>query len=351
MNKISGHEFFEMTNGKVIDVDGAYGGQCWDLFAFYCQKVLGRAFSCVKTGYVADLWNYFDACGLSPYFEKVTGNYQDGDWLLWTQPCFCTDSSHIAMFRCDNGNGTMTVLSQNPGATRQYAWPYSGLTGALRLKPQYTYEGNFEEVTQQYDNKYLIKGWFWDGTDDTSQVHIYIRKDGINKFVDGVNCNIKRDDLITAKKGNGCHGFEYIYDFDNLGAGTYDITVYQIRHDGNNQPLGTRSITIDKKVVEPIIEIPKEEPIITEPVIVEPTPIVEVPIIDEIEPVVEVVEQEPTNTTEDTKKPKKGIVATILGIGGAITYYLQEHWIMLLVVAFTIILVATILYIKKRRNK
>ena len=102
-----------------------------------------------------------------------------------------------------------------------------------------------------------------------------------------------------------------------------------------------------------------------EPVVVEPTPIIEEPIIetpkqDEVvdvpkndtdTPTVEDKEQDSTNTTEDTNKPKKGIVATILGIGGAITYYLQEHWIMLLVVAFTIILVATILYIKKRRNK
>lgn len=94
-------------------------------------------------------------------------------------------------------------------------------------------------------------------------------------------------------------------------------------------------------------------PVVVEPPIKEekPNKPIEPPKNEDIKPIEEPKQEDNTNTTEKDNKPKKSIVATILGTGGAITYYLQEHWLMLLVVTFVILLVATILYIKKRRNK
>lgn len=111
---------------------------CWDLFAYFTKKVWNRTFSCIKTGYVIDFWNAFDEIGLGEFFEKVTGNYQDGDWLIWKAPATITTSSHIAMFRIDNGDGTNVILTQNPNGnpnvTHQMVCDYKGVVGALRPK-------------------------------------------------------------------------------------------------------------------------------------------------------------------------------------------------------------------------
>ncbi len=126
------------TDGKIIDVDGYYGGQCWDLFSYYCLKYCNKTFSCIETGYVIDLWNHFNEVGLDEYFIKVYDDFQDGDWLIWTSPSSITTSSHIAMFRCDNGNNTNVILTQNPlgnpNYTHQMVCDYIGVVGALRPK-------------------------------------------------------------------------------------------------------------------------------------------------------------------------------------------------------------------------
>ena len=138
INYINPHEFYLETNGKVIDVDGYYGGQCWDLFSYYCLKYCNRTFSCIKTGYVIDLWDYFDELGLGEYFVKVYDNYEDGDFLIFKSPSSITDSSHIAMFRKDNGDNTCVILTQNPLGNPNYVhqmiMDYSGVQGALRPK-------------------------------------------------------------------------------------------------------------------------------------------------------------------------------------------------------------------------
>lgn len=138
MNYINQHDFYLETNGKIIDVDGVYGGQCWDLFAYYTNKLCRKTFPCIETGYVIDLWNTFDRIGLNEYFEKVIDNYQDGDWLVWQAPATITTSSHIAMFRKDNGDGTNVILTQNPNGNPNYTYQmvcnYQGVIGALRPK-------------------------------------------------------------------------------------------------------------------------------------------------------------------------------------------------------------------------
>lgn len=138
MKYISPHDFYLETNGRIIDVDGMYGGQCWDLFAYYTKITCNKTFPCIQTGYVIDLWNTFDQIGLNEYFERVVGNYQDGDWLVWKAPANITTKSHIAMFRLDNGDGTNVILTQNPSGNPNYTYQmiadYYGVVGALRPK-------------------------------------------------------------------------------------------------------------------------------------------------------------------------------------------------------------------------
>lgn len=133
-------EFYLENDYKVIDIDGYYGGQCWDLFAKFCLEYCNKTFGCIETGYVIDLWNHFEEIGLNEYFVKVPNNQlQDGDWAIWTGPCMITSHSHIAMFREDSFNsGGGIFLTQNPNGNPNYThlmWiSYDGLVGGLRPK-------------------------------------------------------------------------------------------------------------------------------------------------------------------------------------------------------------------------
>ena len=140
------HEFYLETNGKIIDIDGSYGGQCWDLFSYFSQKYCGVIFSCQWTGYVIDLWNHFYDLHLNVYYEQITDRHalQDGDLLIWdksTNPlCWISNSSHIAMFRCYNQDNPEQniILTQNPkgnpNCTHQMVCDFLGFVGALRPK-------------------------------------------------------------------------------------------------------------------------------------------------------------------------------------------------------------------------
>src|SRR5574344_251683 len=122
------HEFYLETNGKIIDVDESYGGQCWDLFAYFCQEYCGKTFSCIQTGYVIDLWNTFEQIGLNQYFDKVYDYHalQDGDWIIWDKNaspnCWISNKSHIAMFREYNPSNIEqnVILTQNPNGIPNY---------------------------------------------------------------------------------------------------------------------------------------------------------------------------------------------------------------------------------------
>ena len=150
------HLFFEETNGRIIDVDGSYGGQCWDLWSLFCKEYIGRYYSCLWSGGVKDMWYHFDELGLGEYFEKIPPEkyheLQDGDWLVWdadTNPlCWISTArnekgeayGHIAMFRQYNpANGEQNViLTQNPNGnpnyTHQMVCDFLGFIGALRPK-------------------------------------------------------------------------------------------------------------------------------------------------------------------------------------------------------------------------
>lgn len=139
------HEFYLETNGRIIDVDGYYGGQCWDLFAYFCQKYCGKTFSCSYSGYVKDFYYHFKELGLDKYFDLITNRYelQDGDWLIWdkavSQYCWISNYSHIAMFRkYEKEQEQNIILTQNPNGKPNYVYQmlcdFHGFVGALRPK-------------------------------------------------------------------------------------------------------------------------------------------------------------------------------------------------------------------------
>lgn len=131
---ISATQFINDRIGHEVDVDGAYGAQCWDLFAFFCKQADWPIFHCTTTGYVKDLWNNRNSSGILNYF-KIVNAPQKGDWTIWNN-CAACPLSHIAMFVSDNNNGTGKFLGQNQegyGVTIKN-FPYAGVFGYLRPK-------------------------------------------------------------------------------------------------------------------------------------------------------------------------------------------------------------------------
>lgn len=122
------NDFKNKYNGKVVDYDGAYGGQCWDLAQKYLVDYLKVPASVLAgCGYVGNMLKEPKISVLLKYFDEVpTTDMWSGDLVIW-------EKHHIAIF--DNWNGKYcTYLTQNPGATHLGQCNISGKVRAFRLK-------------------------------------------------------------------------------------------------------------------------------------------------------------------------------------------------------------------------
>lgn len=109
-------EFIDLTNGKAWDMDGAYGDQCWDLWAKYVlSEGLDFDYGCAPDGYADFVYKKYEKSGASKYFAKISkSDIQNGDWLFWDKGSSYPDS-HVALLVKDNGDGTGLCLTQSRG--------------------------------------------------------------------------------------------------------------------------------------------------------------------------------------------------------------------------------------------
>ena len=136
------HEYYLEVINKRFDEDGVYGCQCVDGFKHFCRTQLGFDIShksiCSPTGYATSIWDNFESLGLNKYFDKVPSNQMvDGDWTIWGMNSKSCPSSHVAMFRLDNKNGTGIFLGQNQNGHPEFTQVniyYDGVRGGLRPK-------------------------------------------------------------------------------------------------------------------------------------------------------------------------------------------------------------------------
>lgn len=109
-------EWINSVDGKTIDMDGAYGGQCWDLWSSYAHSVYGIPVADTNTvdGYAASVFTarYYNSRALQDTFAKKSANYTPvyGDVAFWKR----SGMNHVAIVVRDNGNGTLQTISQNP---------------------------------------------------------------------------------------------------------------------------------------------------------------------------------------------------------------------------------------------
>lgn len=138
---VSYDDFKASVLGKAIDVDGAYGAQCVDLFDYFC-RVQGIPYPlCNVTGYAQDIWTQREYNGILKHFDEVS-LMKPGDVAVFKPYTAETWYSHIAFYDHDAGGGYGWFLGQNQGETRAASLiklPYADTyPTALRFK---AYEG------------------------------------------------------------------------------------------------------------------------------------------------------------------------------------------------------------------
>lgn len=131
-------QFLNTYNGKTVDVDNAYGGQCWDLWSRYAQDVAGvpQASTNTANGWAGSVYTttYNQQATLRNAFDRLPADTtpQKGDVAFWGNAP-ATPYTHVAIVIADQG-GSLLCLTQNPGATHQASITKNGLLGYLRPK-------------------------------------------------------------------------------------------------------------------------------------------------------------------------------------------------------------------------
>ena len=124
-------EWMNNVNGKIIDMDGAYGGQCWDLWSNYARNVYGIPAADTNTvdGYAASVYTarYDRSKALQNTFIREAGTYTPvyGDVAFWNG----SGMNHVAIVVRDNGNGTLETMSQNPNKAGYINISKNGIIG------------------------------------------------------------------------------------------------------------------------------------------------------------------------------------------------------------------------------
>ena len=142
-------EWINSVNGKTIDMDGAYGGQCWDLWSSYARNVYGIPAADTNTvdGYAASVYTarYDRSRALQNTFAKESANYTPvyGDVAFWKR----SGMNHVAIVIKDNGNGTLTTISQNPNKAGYVTISKNGIIGYFRPRNSSSGSANAVAIT------------------------------------------------------------------------------------------------------------------------------------------------------------------------------------------------------------
>lgn len=131
-------QFIEKYNDKYIDVDNAYGAQCWDLWSKYAQEVFGipQVETNTTDGYARTVYTekYLQSKKLQEVFERQGAMYTpvSGDVVFFDKCAYYT-GSHVAIVVADRGS-SVWCFSQNPNAARLMELPKKSVLGYFHPK-------------------------------------------------------------------------------------------------------------------------------------------------------------------------------------------------------------------------
>lgn len=155
-------DFYKNTVGRGYDIDGYYGCQCWDGFAYYCKWLGYPVFNCTTTGYAVDIWNDRKKSGILNYFEEVKpSELKKGDVIIWKK-CAEHPDTHIAIFDAYYGNNAVYSYGQNQSfpsdcvngghSFNDVIFSMNGLVGGLRPKNMIK-----QEKAEYYSSEHVTK--------------------------------------------------------------------------------------------------------------------------------------------------------------------------------------------------
>lgn len=127
---------------RYVDVDGYYGGQCWDLWERYSRDVVGVGGISTQysshPGYAIGIWDGYSRNGAAPYYDQISASAvpRKGDVAIWHWGAYTHEYSHIAIVMEDRGSNVL-VFEQNGYPLKSceiQQTTKSGLAGYLRPK-------------------------------------------------------------------------------------------------------------------------------------------------------------------------------------------------------------------------
>lgn len=130
-------KWIKQTQGHYWDMDGAYGAQCWDLWAKYSMDMYGMSIQdCITpTGYAGGLYtSYPVSARCEQVYERIPASGYSpvaGDVAIWGHGTY-TPYTHVAIVAGDGvKDGRIYVITQNPDASALQWFTTVGLLGYL----------------------------------------------------------------------------------------------------------------------------------------------------------------------------------------------------------------------------
>lgn len=136
------------TYGRTYDIDGYYGAQCWDYFAYFNQYFkLSLNCHCARTGYVGDLWYLRYQYGYQKYFEFIYNKnlVRDGDWIFYEQ--------HVGMYYRGKLYGQNQYGKSYVTAIPMY---WTGFLGIMRYRFWTKEKGVADRYSAIYNKSYKV---------------------------------------------------------------------------------------------------------------------------------------------------------------------------------------------------
>lgn len=139
---ITAQEFRNQYLGKAIDVDGAYGAQCVDLFKQVCYLAGMKPFALGGSGYAEEIVKRYQPLGLNAYFTLVSlSNAQYGDWIVWSKGVLEEKGITVTQLSKKTGIPQSTI---NNMAHKEYEFKDTSIAKAIKMAN--ALEMNVEEL-------------------------------------------------------------------------------------------------------------------------------------------------------------------------------------------------------------
>lgn len=129
------YEYRKKMLGKTVDIDSAYGCQCWDGYADYCSYNGFNPSHCTSSGYVKDIWLNRQSNGMLNNCVEIT-QLQPGAITVFKEVPNVTPYSHIAIYDSDINGVYGRFLGTNQGGA-------NGAYNVVSLPYSATYETAF----------------------------------------------------------------------------------------------------------------------------------------------------------------------------------------------------------------